>query len=642
VASAAAERRLLRPIDGRRDHLRGGKSARGRAAVLIYGDYLCPYCRRLRTVLERLRAALGERMVYVFRHFPNERIHPGADFASRAAEAAGRQGKFWEMHDGLYAREPPLGEAAVTAIARKLGLDMERFARDLADPKLQKRIDDDLADGRRNGVTATPTIFVDGVRYDGAWDFYSMLEALDRPVGARVQRTARAFANLPTSAGLVLLVAAGLALILANSPLAPLYSAFTGAKLGLGPPGAGIWMSVADWCSEGLLAIFFLIVGLEIRREMTAGSLSEPRAAAAPIIAAIAGVIVPAAVYLAINPGHTAAGWSASADTGIAFTLGILAIFGPRASAGLKVFVAAYAVADDILSVLILALFYPRDLQPAWLVGAVAAAAAMYLLNRWRIYAGWPYRAAAVALWLTLHLAGVSGALAGVVLAAFLPTRPSPSAGPLLAQAATALAELEQAERDLGRSEKADARAGAKAGAGGRKPRRVEQEPIWDWASRNLSAAAARLLSPAEEVERELAPWSTYVVLPLFAFTAAGVPLAADLAAPDAGRVLWGTALALAIGKPLAIFGATWLAVRARIAIGPAGAAPMAFLGAAFLCGIGDPLSILLAEQAFGPAHAGYATIAKLGILAGSALAATLGIAALALSPPPQSDAKPA
>ena len=141
----------------------------------------------------------------------------------------------------------------------------------------------------------------------------------------------------------------------------------------------------------------------------------------------------------------------------------------------------------------------------------------------------------------------MNGALAGSRWPPSLPTRPIPTAGPLLAQAATALAELEHAERDL-------KRAGAMRGA-------CEQEPVWDWASRNLSAAAARLLSPAERVERALAPWSTYVVLPLFAFTAAGVPLVANLGAPDAWRVLAGVILGLAIGKPLGIVAATWAAV---------------------------------------------------------------------------------
>ncbi len=623
-AETVEHRRLLRPVDGRRDHVRGS-AAHGRDVVLIYGDYLCPYCRRLKLVIERLRKALGERMTYVFRHFPNERVHPGAEFAALATEAAGRQGKFWEMHDALFGRDPPIDEAVVRQLARDIGLDMKRFEHDVADPKLRHHVDEDLADGRHNGVTATPTIFVDGVRYDGAWDFYSMLEALERPVGARVQRTARAFANLPASAGIALLIAAGAALVCANSPLAPLYERFVDAQLGIGPTGAGVWLSVADWCSEGLLAIFFLIIGLEIRREMTGGSLSDPRAVVAPALAALGGVLVPAAIYLALNPGRTAPGWSAPADTGIAFTLGILAVFGPRVSAGLKVFIAAYAVVDDILAIVILAVFYPREMHPAWLVAAAAMAGSMFLLSRWRIYAGWPYRLAAVGLWLMLHLAGVNGALAGIVLAAALPTRPTPAAGPLLAQAASALAELEQAERAV-------RRAGGEVSS-------VQQEPVWDWASRNLSAAAARLQSPAERVERELAPWSTYFVLPLFAFTAAGIPLAADVGAPGAWRVLAGVILGLAVGKPLGILAATWLSVKARIAIAPE-AAGAAFIGAACLCGIGDPLSILLADQAF--AGNGLAAVAKLGVLAGSAVAVGLGVLALSFSTAPVTPAKQA
>ena len=622
----AEQRRLRRPVDKRRDHLRGGAGVRRHATVLIYGDYLCPYCRRLRLVLDRLRKSLGERMIYVFRHMPNERIHPGAEFAAIASEAGARQGKFWEMHDALFGHDPPLDETVVRRLAKDAGLDMKRFERDVADPELRAHVEADLADARKNGVTATPTIFIDGVRYDGAWDFYSMLEALERPVGARVQRTARAFANLPASAGIALLIAAAAALLCANTPLAPFYQRFVETQLGVGPHQGGVWLSVADWCSEGLLAIFFLIVGLEIRREMSdGGSLSDPRAAATPALAALGGVLAPAAIYLALNPGPTAGGWSAGADTGFAFTLAILAVFGQRVSAGLKVFVAAYAVADDILSILILAVFYPRELHPVWLIGAAAATAAMFLMSRWRIYAGWPYRLAGLALWLALHQAGVSGALAGVVLAFSLPTRPTPAAGPLLAQAATALAELEQAERAV-------RKAGGELAS-------LQQEPIWDWASRNLSAAAARLASPAERVERDLAPWSTYFVLPMFAFTAAGVPLVADLGQPNAWRVLAGVALGLAIGKPLGIVAATWAAVKARIGMAPE-AIGAAFIGAACLCGIGDPLSILLAEQAF--AGSDLASVAKLGVLVGSVAATGLGVLALSFTPAPETPAEAA
>jgi NhaA family Na+:H+ antiporter len=306
-------------------------------------------------------------------------------------------------------------------------------------------------------------------------------------------------------------------------------------------------------------------------------------------------------------------------DTGIAFTLGLLAVFGARASAGLKLFVATYGVAGDVITMVILAVCYPRAIHVEWLLAAAAVLAAMATLNRWRVYAAWPYLVAALGLWLSLHLAGVSGAISGFVLAAFLPPRPAPAAGPLLAQAASALAELEHAEHESKRA--------------GRKRRSLDQEPVWDWASRNLSAAAERLLSPAERAERAIAPWSSYLVLPLFAFTAAGVPIAADLAVRDASRVLIGAALGLAIGKPIGIVLTTWVAAKAKVAIFPADAAPMAFLGAAFLCGIGDPLAFLVADQAFrsGP----YAGLAKIGVLTGSALAAILGALTLVLSPAP-------
>src|ERR1700687_5278369 len=212
AAPTGADFKLQRPIDRARDHVRGGTAAEGVVGVVMYGDYLCPYCRRLRTVLKRLRQALGERLAYAFRHFPNERAHPGAELMSRAAEAAGQQGRFWEMHDLLYEKEPPLTEKDVLDFAASLGLDMERFRRDLEADTTRQRVEEDLAEGKRNGVSATPTFFVDGIGYDGAWDFYSMLEALERPVAERVQRSARVFASLPASGGLVLLLAAALAL----------------------------------------------------------------------------------------------------------------------------------------------------------------------------------------------------------------------------------------------------------------------------------------------------------------------------------------------------------------------------------------------------------------------------------------------
>jgi len=624
VSVDSAQHRLIRPIDRARDHVRGGSTRSKTSTVLIYEDFLCPYCRRLRQVLLRVRRALGERMVYVFRHYPNERSHPGSELASIAAEAAGRQGHFWEMHDALYDKEPSGSKQSLLETARSLGLDAERFEHDLDDSKLRQRVHEDLADGRRNGVTGTPTIFIDGVRYDGAWDFHSLLEALERPVGAQVQRTARAFANLPTSAGLALLIAAAAAIACANSPLKIAYNHFVNAQFSIGPTPGGLSLSIAQWCSEGLLTIFYVILGLDIRREITAGSLIDWRAAVAPLLAGVGGVVVPGIVYLVLNPGATSAGWLLPADTGLAFTLGMLAVFGVRASAGLKVFVATYGIANDVTSTLFMAVFYPHTFSPGWLLGAVGAIVTMAVFVRWRIYAVWPYLVATLGLWLALHLAGVFGALSGIALAAFLPMRPAPRAAPLLAQAATALEELEQAEKELKGS--------------GENRRRLEEEPVWDWAARNLRAAADRLISPAERVERATEPWSTYFVLPIFAFTAAGVSLAADFSPHGASSVFIGLVLALAIGKPIGITLTAWAAAKARIALFPADTAAMAFVGAAFLCGIADPFSFYLADLAF--QASAYDSVAKVGVLAGSGLAAAFGAIALALSPAPVTKAR--
>jgi NhaA family Na+:H+ antiporter len=607
---------LQRRIDPERDHARG-RVAPGVVGFVLYGDYLCPYCRRLRGVIRRLREVLGDKLVYVFRHYPNERAHPGAELISRAAEAIGKQGRFWDVHDWLYEQEPAPGIEQVREFAESLGLDMARFERDLNDPATQERVQEDLAEGKRNGVTGTPTVFIDGIRYDGAWDFYSLLEAIERPVAQKLQRSARAFASLPASGGLVLLIAAAFALFCANSPLAPFYRQFVGTTFGIGTPGHMLSLTVGTWFSEGLLGLFFLLVGLEIRREMTAGALSDPRAAILPIIAAFGGVLAPTAIYLALNPGPASRGWSVPTATDIAFTLGILALMGDRVTAGLRVFVAALAVVDDILSVLTLAIFYPKNFDLLWLLASGVAILLMYVLNRWRVYAASPYAVTAIILGICLHDAGVHAALAGVFLACFLPTRPAPAAGPLLAQAATALAALEHAENE--------------AKQGGDETRRIEQEPIWDWASRQLSAATDRLLSPADRIERAIAPWSAYVILPLFAFSATGVDLRVDLTSPGAINILLGVILGLVIGKPLGISLASLLAVQSKIARVPDDVSTRNFIGAACLCGVGDTVALLMADQAFpeGPDSA----IAKIGVLIGSVLAAGLGAAVLATGP---------
>ena len=459
----------------------------------------------------------------------------------------------------------------------------------------------------------TPTLFVDGIRYDGAWDFYSMLEALERPIAARMQRSARVFASLPTSAGLVLLIAAVAAIVCANTPLGPLYERTMNANLGVGLLGSPLSMTVREWFSEGLLSVFFLLVGVEIRREMTVGALANRRAALLPIVAAFGGVVTPALVYLAVNRGSTSHGWSIPTATDIAFTLGILAVLGTRIPTGLRVFVATLAVVDDVLSVLTLAIFYPRSFEPRFLLAVLATVCALFALNRARVYVIWPYGMVSVALWLALHATGIHAALAGVILSMCLPTRPPPMAAPLLAQAATALSALDQAEKDARRD--------------GRDDWRPEREPVWDWAARNLSAASARLLSPADRVERAVAPWSAYVVLPLFAFSATGVSLMTQFSSQDARHIFVGIVLALLIGKPAGVLLASGLAIATRVAIPPEGVAVRQFIGAACLCGVADTMAFLMTDRAF--TASADASVAKVGVLVGSALAGVLGAAVL-------------
>ena len=611
MAHDEAKLLLRSEVDPHRDHIRG--SWPDRAVVVVgYQDFLCPYCRRLRQVFRRLYEALGDRLVYVFRHFPNERANPGAELAARASEAAARQGRFFEMHDKIFDRTLPIGKAELIEMARAIGLDIDEFERDLESDQVRRRVERDQREGHRNGVTGTPTLFVDGVRYDGAWDFYSMLEALERPVAARLHRSARVFASLPTSTGLVLLLAAALAIICANSPLAPIYQSLMNARVSVGAAGSTLSLSLRDWFAEGLLSVFFLLVGLEIRRELTTGTLTNWRAALLPVFAAAGGVLAPALVYLAINRGPAALGWPIPTATDVAFTLGLLAVLGDRVPIGLRVFVAALAVVDDILSVLNLAIFYPRSFTPSYSVAVLGCLLILFAFNRARVYATWPYVAAGVALWLSLHSLGVHAALAGVLLAMFLPTRPAPRATPLLAQAATALAALEHAESEARRE--------------GLDESRLEREPIWEWAARNLSAASARFLSPAERIERALAPWSAYVILPVFAFSATGVRVTAEFTSPEAPGIFAGVVLGLVLGKPLGILLASGLAMAARLAVAPEGVTRRDFVGAACLCGIGDTLALLMADRAFSPDDA---AVAKLAVLTGSAIAAIVGILVL-------------
>jgi NhaA family Na+:H+ antiporter len=325
----------------------------------------------------------------------------------------------------------------------------------------------------------------------------------------------------------------------------------------------------------------------------------------------VGGIVTPALIYWLVNRGVGAGGWPIPTATDVAFALGLLAVLGDRIPTGLRVFVATLAVIDDVLSIVVIAIYFPGALEPLYGVAAFALVASLIGLNKLRVYATWPYVLLGIALWLSLHLLGVHAALTGVLLALCIPGRPTPSPAPLLAQAATALAALDHVDEQARREGRAA---------------NLENEPVWDWAVRNLSATAERLLSPAERIERAVAPWSAFVILPLFAFSTTGVRLDIDFSSPGAHQVFLGVVAGLAIGKPLGVLATTALVVATGLVALPGGVTKRQLVGAACLCGIGDTLSLLMADRAFEPTTA---VVAKLAVLAGSTLAAIAGMTVL-------------
>jgi NhaA family Na+:H+ antiporter len=568
--------------------------------LVEYGDYECPYCRAAHEGIDRTRRRLADRLSYTFRHLPNARLHPHAELAAEAAEAAGAQGKFWEMHDALFTEQSSLERDTLIGIAARLGLDTERFAADLDAHRFADRVREDVHSAVESGAHGTPTFFVNGRRYDGAWDPESFGEAIEQPLGFRVRRWSQDFAGLPASGGVLLLISAALALLWANSPWAHGYESFWEVEFALGSAASALALPLREWVNQGLMALFFFVVGLEVKRELTVGELATPRQAALPIAAAIGGLLVPAAIYAAFNAGGPAAhGWGVPMSTDTAFTLGLLALLGSRIPFSLKVFVAALAIADDVGAILVIALFYAADIS----VLALAAAGVLLLvalgMSRARVYRPLPYALLGICLWLAVLYSGIHATIAGVLLAMVIPTRSPPATEGLLNQSVAAFRNLEAPL-----------------------PNRRQDETQYQAAVRTLETVVERLLSPAQRLARDLQPWSAYFVLPMLALANAGIPLQLGseiLASP----VSLGIVLGLVVGKPLGIGLASAIVVRAQWSDLPAAVGWRQLIGAACLCGIGFTMSIFIADAAF--EEPATLSLAKLGIIAASVMAATLG-----------------
>ncbi|PWC58119.1 sodium:proton antiporter [Azospirillum sp. TSH7] len=373
------------------------------------------------------------------------------------------------------------------------------------------------------------------------------------------------FLKTESASGVVLMIAAVLALLWANSPAAPLYDTILATKLAVTAGGVGLDKPLILWINDGLMAIFFLLVGLEIKREVLEGELSSPAKAMLPGIAALGGMAVPALVYCLFAQAEPGAlqGWAIPAATDIAFALGVLALLGNRVPGSLRVFLLALAIMDDLGAIVIIAVFYSHGLVPMALGLAAASAVGLWLLNRAGVRSLTPYLLLGLVLWVCVLKSGIHATLAGVVLAFAIPLRVKGPDG-----------------------------------------KRAEDAPLYC-------------------LEHALHPWVAFLIMPVFALANAGVPLDGITPASLLEPVPLGIALGLFVGKQVGVFLAVWIAVHIGVVERPARASWGQVYGVAVLTGIGFTMSLFIGTLAFAdPEHA---VAVRLGVLAGSLASALVG-----------------
>jgi len=422
ATDARNRNRLDRPV-GPDDHALGSETAP--ITLVEYGSYACPHCRAANERIAEARDKIGERLRYVFRHCP-VRDDGLARRAAVLVEHAKDADRFWEAHIALMSRSEMLTEDDITAVAQDLGVPLADIdgTGDSA-REAQARVTADETSARASGVMFTPTFFINSRRYDGPWDESSFSDAMLGTLGHRFRSAALDFASWGPSAGVLLLLATLVAVIITNTGVGPGFERFWEQYAGLSLGAFDFKMSLRHWVNDGLLTIFFLVVGLEIKREFTVGHLASRRSAALPIAAAIGGMAVPALIYvLVIPPGDWAHGWGIPMATDTAFAVALIVMMGSRVPVELRIFLTAAAIVDDIGAIAVVAVFYSHDLHFEYLFAAAAIIAALAALNRSHVYLVQPYVLMGIALWACVLASGLHATLAGVILALFIPTRP--------------------------------------------------------------------------------------------------------------------------------------------------------------------------------------------------------------------------
>jgi NhaA family Na+:H+ antiporter len=435
----------------------------------------------------------------------------------------------------------------------------------------------------------------------------------DRQIPSRFVRPLLEFTHVEASGGMVLLVAAIVALVWANAPFGETYDTFWETHVVLEIGSFELSESLKHIVNDALMVIFFFVVGLEIKRELVVGDLRDPKRAALPVIAALGGMVVPALIYVAFvasTGGEATQGWGIPMATDIAFSIGVVSLLGSRISVGAKLFLLALAIVDDIGAIAVIAVFYTSDLSLAWLgmglVGLVIVRVAGRIGIRNQLF----YAVAGIAVWFFVFESGIHATLAGVTLGLMTPVRSWYSDEEYRARSELILSRYEM-----------DA-------AGPRSRERLDQEAL------EVASIARESVSPLDRLERALHPWSSFVIVPVFALANAGVRFV-DL---DTGELLTssvtlGVAFGLVVGKFLGISAATWIAVRTGIGKLPARTGWAQIGGLALLAGIGFTVSLFITELAF--TDETLLDAAKIGIFIGSTVAGVGGYLLLRRSATP-------
>ena len=436
----------------------------------------------------------------------------------------------------------------------------------------------------------------------------------DRFVPRVFVRPLQRFMEIEAAGGVIMMAAAVIAIVWANSPWQAGYDTLWGTRLNIELGGlAHVDLSLRDWVNDGLMTVFFFVVGLEIKRELVVGELRDPRAAALPAIAAVGGMAVPALIYLAVNGGHAGSrGWGIPMATDIAFAVGVVSLLGRRVPSGAKLFLLTLAIVDDLGAIGVIAVFYTSDLSLEWLAVALAAVAVAVYLTRIQVRSQVIYLVLGAFCWYGLHESGVHATLAGVafglicpVWSFYDPRRFAERARPLVGVVEAAYNDppLETIEHEQGEA-----------------------------SLHELDHLVTETVSPLDRNERRLAPWAGFVIVPVFALANAGV----ELGDAAFGRVAIGVAAGLVIGKTVGVFGAAWLAVRLGAGRLPSATTWNHMVGLAICAGIGFTVALFVAGLSFDAADLN--NEAKLGILAGSLVAGLAGYAWLRLTSEPELD----